>query len=363
MLLYLALFTSIAAQETEDDGPPTPPTLAGESFKITVIEAEGFVERNSDGDYLGYIVDMIASVAEKAQFEYELLPPSGYGTACNPPLTAAADDATYDPTYASQYLCGQADVLGQGLIPGEHETDMYWSMYYVTNPRQLLGKFSVPFKPPFQGLTMYGTQTGVGNFNELIENQKKDKVGPACVAGNTAYAIWLADALPDLQTVEIENTHAASDKALRDGTCTVIINAEHVARHFVKYRYATSFCSIDGKPVGIIGEGLKYGLTQMAVGFSENTPEATVRAISYWMNSMMTCAPNNPDCSGSFYASWVESVGDSSQCGYVSDIEVAVPPYVSDPVATVPPSSGAVAARYMTGFAIAASVFALNFVN
>ena len=126
--------------------------------------------------------------------------------------------------YASSYLCGQNDVIGPGDIPEESQTDMYWSMYYVTTSRQLAGKFSVPFKPPTQGLTMYGTQTGVGGFGDLITQQKDDKVGAACIGGNTAYAAWLANALPDLQTIEIENTEAAADEALESGICLSLIH-------------------------------------------------------------------------------------------------------------------------------------------
>jgi len=281
-----------------------------------------------DGEFSGYIIDMIESVASKAGFTYDLLLPSGYGDNCPSVLDAnyTAEDGSnstavdpYNAVYASSYLCGQNDVIGPGDIPEESQTDMYWSMYYVTTARQLAGKFSVPFKPPTQGLTMYGTQTGVGSFGDLITQQKEGTVGPACIGGNTAYAKWLAKALPELQTVEIENTEAGADAALQAGTCTVIINAEHAALKFVYSHFLEGGCEIDGNPVGIIGEGLQYGLTQMAIGFNDNVDEDTVRIISYWMNELMTCAPNDPACSGSLYASWLGKFGTADLCGYVSD--------------------------------------------
>jgi len=37
------------------------------------------------------------------------------------------------------------------------------------------------------------------------------------------------------------------------------------------------------------------------------------------MNDLMTCAPNDEDCGGSLYASWLGKFGTSDLCGYVSD--------------------------------------------
>ena len=99
--------------------------------------------------------------------------------------------------------------------------DMYWSMFYVTKQRQLTGKFSLPFKPPTRGLTMYGTATGIKNFEDLIAQQKSGKQEAAWVGGNTAYANWLADAMPDLKTMDVLDTEADVDEALASGKCTV----------------------------------------------------------------------------------------------------------------------------------------------
>lgn len=296
------------------------PSLEGQPFSITVVQADGFVEVDptSDSGFSGYVVDMIANVAAKANFEYTLKLPSGAGSDCTPQLGGDENATAYDSAYAAAYLCGQNDVLEPDVVPVEYQTDMYWSMYYVTNTRQLAGKFSLPFKPPTRGLTMYGTATGINNFNDLIGQQQSGKIGPACVGGNTAYAEWLATAMPDLQTVDVLNSNDGFEEALEAGTCTVLINAEHAAAQFVKSHYDKGTCEINGDPVGIIGDGLEYGLTQMAVGFSDATPEAIVRAISYWLNALMTCAPNDPECDGSLYGSWVENFGSLEACGYVA---------------------------------------------
>ena len=51
----------------------------------------------------------------------------------------------YAKVYRPQFNCGQEDVIELGL------TDMYWSLYYVSTPRQLMNQFTLPFKPPEQG--------------------------------------------------------------------------------------------------------------------------------------------------------------------------------------------------------------------
>jgi len=317
---YAAAVAFLATAQTQTPVMGSVP-LEGQSFTITVVEAEGYVEVDptSDSGFKGYVIDMIADVAAKAKFDYTLKLPSGAGSDCVPQLGNNDENATaYDPVYAAAYLCGQNDVLEPYSVLEEYQTDMYWSMYYVTNARQLAGKFSLPFKPPTRGLTMYGTATGINNFNDLIGQQQTGKIGPACVGGNTAYAEWLATAMPDLDTVDVLNTNDGFEEALEAGTCTVLINAEHAAAQFVKSHYDKGTCEINGEPVGIIGDGLEYGLTQMAVGFSEATPEETVRAISYWLNDLMTCAPNAPECGGSLYGSWVENFGSLEACGYVA---------------------------------------------
>jgi hypothetical protein len=317
------LFGSVAvAAAAEDDEP----NLQGESFKITIIEADGFVtpDPTAENGYSGYIIDMIQAVSERAGFEYELLLPSGYGDHCS--TVPSADDTNstnsttemmtpYDELYASAYLCGQDDTLDPN-VPEEYSTDMYWSMYYVTNSRQLEGKFSLPFKPPASGLTMYGTATGIDTFNDLMSQQKEGSQGPACVGANTAYAKWLKGAMPNLQTVDIVNTETSTRQALEDGTCTVVINAEHAAYYFVKNSYSKEQCMVDDKPVGVIGEGLSYGLTQMAAGFNKGMDSYKIDTISYWLNKLMTCTPNADACDDSLYISWITNAGSGNECGY-----------------------------------------------
>lgn len=100
----------------------------------------------------------------------------------------------------------------------------------------------------------------------------------------------------------------------------VLINAEHAAIGFVKSSSESDECLANGKPIGVIGEGLKFGLTQMAVGINNGVDEDTIRTISYYLNVYMTCAPGDPsgacETTGSFYDSWIKWAGTGSECGY-----------------------------------------------
>lgn len=89
---------------------------------------------------------------------------------------------------------------------------------------------------------------------------------------------------------------------------------------FVKSSLASDQCTADGKPIGVIGEGLKFGLTQMAVGISNDVDEDAIETISYYMNVYMTCAPGDAagacEVTGSFYDSWLKWAGSGLECGY-----------------------------------------------
>jgi hypothetical protein len=143
--IIIGVLTTVACVQAQD-----PLTLSGQIFKITLIEAQGFVtiDDTAPDGYSGYIIDMITNVAALADFKYELALPSGFGSSCTDGTVIDANstgpDTPYDEVYASAYLCGQEDTLDPD-VPDEYHTDMYWSMFYVTNSRQLAGKFSVSF--------------------------------------------------------------------------------------------------------------------------------------------------------------------------------------------------------------------------
>jgi hypothetical protein len=105
----------------------------------------------SDGSVLpksqwsGYIVDMIAMVADKAGFTYELFTPSGRGYYCS------GDGTLWGEDYVGQYNCGQGDVLNDTILADTDYgfwggTHAYWSMYYITPSRMSSNTtFTLPF--------------------------------------------------------------------------------------------------------------------------------------------------------------------------------------------------------------------------
>jgi hypothetical protein len=156
----LVAFVSLASAQL------AAPKLTGQKFKITVVAENGFVNIK-DGSSItqpiapdalsGYIVDMIESIAmpERADFDYEIYTPSGYGSQCAPQLAADASGGAYSEDYYAQYRCGESDV--NDLPETSTSTDMYWGIWYVTPSRQLDNQFTLTFKPPSTGaLGMWG---------------------------------------------------------------------------------------------------------------------------------------------------------------------------------------------------------------
>jgi len=211
------------------------PRLGGQTFKITVAEEPGCV--NFDGidastgrvsSFSGYCIEILEAISrpDRADFRYELLTSSGHAEKCVPRLetnttTSTSDGGSvpYSDTYYSQYNCGQGDVTD---LPRSDDTstDMYLSLYSVTPSRFLENQFTIPFSPPTRGtLTMYGTATGIGNFDDLIAKQEANKQGPACVKVSAAYVDWLRVTYPTLQVKEVPPSGLYD--AFDDGTCDV----------------------------------------------------------------------------------------------------------------------------------------------
>ena len=257
-----------AADATAAIPLPPEPTLAGQSFKITIVENLDYlvqVNKPDDGNRTrdqisGYMIDMIESVAAMAGFEYELFLPSGYGPSCVDGIqhvngTANNTDASsvpYAKKYRSQFNCGQEDVLDTTRTVAR--TDMYWSLYYVSTPRQRWNQFTIPYRPPGDGaLTMYGTATDVADIHDMIVQQASGKQKPVCLGASTAYGAYLKDALPDLQVYETPNTNEGFLQGIRDGHCEAIVNAYPYATDFIAERRERGECEINGKPIGVIG--------------------------------------------------------------------------------------------------------------
>ena len=336
LLLTSVLTLQGYAQPYSESNPPR--FSDGTTLNITIIPSHFFLWNVSANpgipiganEVSGYFNEMVGNVSKssRANFDYQLYLPSGFGKHCSPQLNYPADkDQAYSSVYRTQYNCGADDVTDPN-VPAEYRTHIYWALYYITNPRLLTNRFTIPYIPPSQGaLTMYGTAKGIQTFDDLIAQQAAGTVGPACVGQGAAYVTYLQSALSDLQMEEVPNTDSGFYNALLDGKCTVMINAYPTASDFVGTRYVNNQCQVGSDPIGIIGDSLGYGLNPFSIGVSYNLTVNVTDIIDYWLFSLMQCAPGDSsgECpastGGSLYQSYEEYwpyTGDGSMCGYVN---------------------------------------------
>lgn len=273
------------------------PGLDGRHFRITAVHEDGFLEIAdvADGNsnstsstsstnslfsvsFSGYLVEMMAAIAQKANFTYTLVPPSGLGSKCVPqvqlpdeewpssPNSSSSSTASglYSPTYRTQYNCGTADVTDvvvavqqqttnttnsnstTSLSLSLYGTDMYLGMYYVTPSRMLENHFTIPFVPPYSGtLAMFGTAVGIPTFEALVEKQKSGEVDPSrtCGRAGTALIDSVQESFPGLQVRGIFGGEQDIYQAFYDGTCTVYITDAPIAAQFVLRRSRRGECT------------------------------------------------------------------------------------------------------------------------
>jgi hypothetical protein len=311
---------------------PEPPQLNGAHFRVTVVEERGFVDfhRNElDGSILfsGYCIDLLNSIArpDRANFTFELLPPSGTGSLCELAMDSTSSvqetPTLYDPLYYTHYNCGQSDVTD--VPASNYTTDLYLSLFYITPTRQLLGKFSMPFAPPHSGRNvMFGTAINIRNVEHFIELQKVGHQKAACMPIGAATTEFVQRSYPDIQIMQIIGTHAAFYEALKAGLCQVIIFDHPIAALFVLERYKRDECIANGMPIGIIGEPFTIGLGSYGIGIRNGLSGDVVRTIDYWLNMLMTCAPADPDTicpggNGSLDVLYAGVGATGHECGYV----------------------------------------------
>lgn len=316
---------------------PAPPQLQGQHFRITALQEHGFLDIHDDNDggvrYSGYLIDMLEALArpERANFTYTLRPPSGYGSLCAPRLNASdpttATTVPYDAHYRTQYNCGASDVNDNvGVLDDDddapqHATHVYLGMYYVTPSRQEQNQFTLPFVPPFSGtLSMFGTAVGIPSFEALVEQQAAGRQPAACAPAGTALIDFLATAYDGLQVRGIYGGEDEIYRAFRDGTCTVYMTDGPIAAQFVLRRSRRDECLANGRPIGVIGKPMDFGLSHYAIGIRRDVDPHVVDTISYWINVLMSCNPYDPQggCTDGNLATFYEGRGgDGTECDYV----------------------------------------------
>lgn len=304
------------------------PQLNGAHFRITGLEENGFLNAATNFSapfnvtFSGYLKLMLDAIAKpsRANFTYTLLPPSGYGTSCEPKLDKnSTQQEAYDSQYRTQYNCGADDVNDLPLT--NTSTDMYLGMYYVTPKRQLLNQFTIPFLPPFSGtLSMFGTATGIANFEELVEQQELGIHPAACAPAGTALIDFVRASYPGLQVKGIYGGEENILDAFQTGQCEIYIIDRPIAAQFVLRRFEANECMANGMPIGVIGEPMNFGLSHYAIGIRRDLPIEIERTLSYWLNVLMSCNPydkNGPCPDGNLASFYAKSAGTGSECGYV----------------------------------------------
>lgn len=320
------------------------PQLNGQHFRITALEEFGFLDvetlPNGTLSYSGYLIDIIKGLAKRANFTYDIAPPSGLGSHCTPRVSAddvaTNNNATslYDPVFRTQYNCGADDVNerhdGNGAtVPPP--SDMYLGMYYITPTRQLQNQFTIPLSPPFGGLAMLGTATRIPNFSSLLAATTERNVN-VCAPQGTALLEFVEDSYPGLQVdgLLLTNNEESILEALQDGTCQVYVVDGPVATQFVLRRSKEGRCKAENdQPIGLIGEPMQFGLSQYAIGIRQDIPIEVERTLSYWLNVLMTCNPLDADgeCPEGNLASFYEGHGGTGdECGYVLNPPIPTPP-------------------------------------
>lgn len=307
------------AQETTPE-----PQLNQQHFIITALQENGFLDLHDDNgsiDYSGYLIDMLESIArpERANFTYTLRPPSGYGSLCQPRLRSNETNA-YLQQYRTQYNCGASDVNDGNTT--QYASDMYLGMYYVTPSRQLQNQFTIPFLPPFSGtLAMFGTATGIADFESLVEQQQQGLQRVACAPGGTALLEFVKTAYPGLQIQGVFGGEEDIYQYFLNNTCQVYIVDGPVAAQFVLRRSKREQClGYNDMPIGMIGQPMNFGLSHYAIGAGKHVPRTVTDTLSYWMNILMSCNPLEEDgqCPDGNLATFYDGQGGTgAECGYV----------------------------------------------
>ncbi|CAB9523064.1 expressed unknown protein [Seminavis robusta] len=307
------------------------PTLSGQHFRITVLEHPGYVdiitmpEEEEDGrlQFSGYIIDVLEELAKpnRANFTYDLVTPSGYGSLCEPRLTPNKEgnpDDAFGKRYFQAYQCGESDVNDR---PKTHyTTDFYWGIFYITPERLKANRFTIPIAPPARAtLGMMGTATHIQNIHELAASNNTQNY-QICAFDGTAYKDSLVLSFPQLHFKGIsyaEDVHTL----LHEGVCDIIIESYPVLKQTVLQLYNDNTCIANGKPIGVIGEPLEYGLNYFAFGIRDDLPESVVRTLDFWLQALMACFPEDPDgyCPngvGSTSQMYNVHGGTGQECGY-----------------------------------------------
>ena len=312
--LHLAL---VVLSDLDIDETSRHPKLSGHHFRVTVVQEGAFLEitephDTDDGTHQfgarGYLTDVFKTLADRANFTYELLTPSGFGDGCQPQLFATSSEEAYGARYYKQYHCGTNDV--NQMQGTNFSSDMYLGMFFITPERQKLNYFTTPFQPPFKGtLAMLGTATGIRNIKDLEHQQSQGKQPPACMLGSTASLDFIKSSYPDLQITPFYGTEEDMYNSIVDESCPIHIFDAPIMAQFTLRLSQSGKCLANGKPIGLIGEPMRFGLSHYSIGVGKHLNYTVVETFSYWINVLMV--------EGTLAEYYRGQGGTGKECGYV----------------------------------------------
>mmetsp|Transcript_27835 Transcript_27835/g.88423 ORF Transcript_27835/g.88423 Transcript_27835/m.88423 type:complete len:814 (+) Transcript_27835:163-2604(+) len=117
---------------------------------------------------------------------------------------------------------------------------------------------------------------------DIAVEQAQGDIGPACVKGSTAYAAFLADNFPDIETLTIPGSYDDLFDALKDGTCGAIVDAYPFAEWM---EHQPSYCE---ERLQVAGQPLSWGPVDMAIGVGEDYSHVA-DGLNYWLQTLRAC--------------------------------------------------------------------------
>jgi len=169
---------------------------------------------------------------------------------------------------------------------------------------------------------MFGTATGIPDFEALVEQQRAGLQPAACAPGGAALKDFVQDSYPGIQIkgVFLEKGQTLFD-VFDNGTCEIYITDRPIATQFVLRQSRLGQCTANGdQPIGVIGDPMGFGLSHYAIGVRRDISVDVVNALSYWMNVLMSCNPLDPEgpCPDGNLATFFQLTGgNGDECGYV----------------------------------------------
>ena len=126
-------------------------------------------------------------------------------------------------------------------------------------------------------LTVAKLAVGVAGLHELETAQLQLRTGAACSLSGAAYTGWIKTNYPLMEINEEGKSNEAMTKLLGVGCDSMLTDLP-----------AAQVLANSGQGINIVGDPLKFGFQDFAIGVRLDMPEVT-EALSYWVNALRLC--------------------------------------------------------------------------